>query len=248
MYEINSLISEACGIHAGDGYMRDEGIRREIDISGNVDEADYYLDHVCPIFSDIFGVEICPRFFPHRNTFGFVLRGKDFTNVLHEFGFSYGNKTKTVAVPNRILITQDRLIYSSFLRGILDTEGHIGFRRYYGKGYDSFKTTHKVYPFISIATVSKQLHEDLKVMLNFLGFTFNSNFYQPKKKGQSSVYKITLNGINNMNKWMEEIGSKNNSKFSRYQIWEKFGFCPTNLSYAQRKDILNGENLHLLGL
>jgi hypothetical protein len=40
---------------------------------------------------------------------------------------------------------------------------------------------------------------------------------------------------------MELIGMKNEVKRSRYGVWKAFGFCPTNLTFEQRKGILNGD-------
>ena len=48
-------IAEICGIHAGDGYLRNEGYQRELDISGNIDEKEYYDSHVVPLFERVFG-------------------------------------------------------------------------------------------------------------------------------------------------------------------------------------------------
>ncbi|MDP2906846.1 MAG: hypothetical protein Q8O03_02800 [Nanoarchaeota archaeon] len=47
---LNSETAEICGIHAGDGYLRNDGRRRELDISGNVEEQTYYDNHVIPLF------------------------------------------------------------------------------------------------------------------------------------------------------------------------------------------------------
>gem|GEM_PF-3284239 len=40
---------------------------------------------------------------------------------------------------------------------------------------------------------------------------------------------------------MYNIGFKNPSKFAKYEIWRRFGFCPTNLSYVQITQILNNQ-------
>lgn len=43
MIELNVELAEVCGIHAGDGYMRArEGNKGEVDISGGVEEREYY--------------------------------------------------------------------------------------------------------------------------------------------------------------------------------------------------------------
>ena len=69
-------IAEICGIHAGDGYLRNDGRRVEWDISGNIEEKNYYDKEVIPLFNKIFDLNIKGRFFKGRNTYGFVIRNK----------------------------------------------------------------------------------------------------------------------------------------------------------------------------
>ena len=49
-------LAEICGIHAGDGYLRGgEGNSRwELDISGSVEEKEYYDLHVKRLFEKVF--------------------------------------------------------------------------------------------------------------------------------------------------------------------------------------------------
>lgn len=48
--KINIELAEICGIHVGDGYLRNDGRRREFDISGSIEEKEYYDWHVIPLF------------------------------------------------------------------------------------------------------------------------------------------------------------------------------------------------------
>ena len=47
-------LAEVCGIHAGDGYLRNDGKRRELDIGGGFEEKEYYGNHVAPLFEKVF--------------------------------------------------------------------------------------------------------------------------------------------------------------------------------------------------
>jgi len=51
-------------------------------------------------------------------------------------------------------------------------------------------------------------------------------------------YGFALNGIKNMEKWLNIIGIGNHTKYSRFMIWKKYGFCPTNTTYTERLKIL----------
>ncbi len=114
----------------------------------------------------------------------------------------------------------------------------IGFRKYYGENYKEFKRKFHNYPKIEITTVSQKLSQDIKRIVSKMGFSYNLYAHYPKKEKESVSYKITINGVPMIKKWMQEIGTKNYTKLSRYLIWERFGFCPTNLTLSQRKDIL----------
>jgi len=47
-----------------------------------------------------------------------------------------------------------------------------------------------------------------------------------------------LYGYDKVNKFFQEIGSKNPVKISRYKVWKKLGHCPANTSLEQREEIL----------
>ncbi|MBS3100363.1 hypothetical protein J4463_04085 [Candidatus Pacearchaeota archaeon] len=126
MAEMTPELSEICGIHAGDGYLRDDGQRRELDISGSFEEQIYYDRHVIPLFSKEFNLKVNGRIFASRRTYGFVLRGKKITRFFNqELGFCLGSKSLIVKVPEQILYSDSLLIISRFLRGLFDTDGSL---------------------------------------------------------------------------------------------------------------------------
>lgn len=239
MVSITPELAEICGIHAGDGYLR---IRKngkiELDITGNIEEKTYYDDHVILLFNQFFGLNLNGRNYT-KGSYGFVTTNPQF-KILNELGFPFGKKSLVVRVPTLIFESEDKLIYSGFLRGLFDSDGHIGFRKCYGK-YKSFKTHFHHYPFISLTTISLKLAEEVSFMLKELGINNFVSIYSPRKLNENTTYKIIINGVKRVNLWMNLIGSKNPVKLSRYLVWKKFGFCPTNLSLQQREDILNNK-------
>lgn len=232
-------LAEVCGIHAGDGYLRGPDKRRELDISGSIEEQEYYNNHVVPLFEKAFDLKINAKFFPGRNTYGFVIRNKEAITKMHDFGFPYGAKSTIVSAPKKVLNSKNKEVKCMFLRGLFDTDGCLHFlKRNYGK-YGIFKSTREYYPRIAIRIVSKKLFQDICTLLTNLGFNYYSNNYQPKSPNFNYCYGIYLSGTGNLEKWIQNIGFKNSCKLSRYSVWKEHGFCPANLSFEQRKQILN---------
>lgn len=241
MKELTPELAEICGIHAGDGYLRNEGHRRELDISGSVEEIDYYNNHVKSLFEAFFNLKVNTRLFPHRNTYGFVIRDKKIIEFVHKLGFPYGSKSAVVRIPKKILESENSLLHTRFLRGLFDTDGNINFKKRYGN-YIDFKKTHHVYPVITLSTTSVGLAEDIIVLLNKLTIRF-SFFIETKsrKPTENPSHRIMINGVAGVEKWMQMIGMKNEIKSSRYEIWKRFGFCQPFTTFEQRKSILNGD-------
>lgn len=234
--KINKRIAEICGIHAGDGYLRNDGKRKELDISGNIEEKDYYENHVIPLFLKQFNIIIKCKFFKSRNTYGFVIRDASIIKFMHELGFPYGAKSNNVRMPSRIL--NDKHLLKYFLRGYFDTDGGVYFSKKYGN-YNKFKKKTHNYPSISISTVSKEFFNDLKHALISLGFKPSCCITKHKNKNWNNTHRIFLYGAGQTKKWMKLIGTKNSVKYTRYAIWGRYGFCPTHLTLKQRQNILN---------
>lgn len=248
MVSMNEELAEICGIHAGDGYLRNDGQRIELDISGNIEESEYFDKHVSFLFKNVFDINLEPKFFPARNTYGIVIRERKI-EILHSLGFTYGNKTLNVRIPQDIMDSDNKRVIAGFLRGLFDTDGNLSFRKYYGGGYKPFKVKNHTYPVVSITTVSRNLFNDVSVILNRLDIQYSCYSHKSKRICESEYFKIIINGAPRLQKWMELVGMKNFSKYSRYLIWERHGFCPTKLNLQQRKDILNNKlDPYLIGL
>jgi len=227
---IDSRLSEIAGIHSGDGYLRYIGKRKELDLSGSLEEKDYYDLFLKPLFESCFNVVVKSKYFPSRRTYGFVLRDKNVINSLIQLGFPSGKKTFIVRCPKEILFSSNFQILSSFLRGYFDTDGCLFF--------DKKQTKFYYYPRIVISSVSNGLIEDVKIILIKLGF--KPCYYIKKSKyiNESDSYILILNGVKNLELWMQLIGFNNPVKRTKYELWKELGHCPP-LSYKQRFYILN---------
>jgi intein/homing endonuclease len=234
-------LAEAVGIYVGDGYLRYAGRRKELDISGNYEEKEYYGSHVIPLFNSVFGLNIMGRYFPSRRTYGFVIRDIGVIEVFKNLGFPSGNKSLSVRIPTSILNNSDPSIHYSFLRGYFDTDGCLTYMKRCGRSYVKNKQTYHCYPRLLLTSVSERLLGDMKVLLQRYNFRFYSTIYQHKQEKWNDSHRVYLVGPKNLKRWMDLIGIKNSTKLSRFQIWTKYGFCSTNTTYNQRINILSGK-------
>lgn len=235
--------AEICGIHAGDGYLRGKDHRNELDISGNLEEKEYYENNLSALFRKVFDIEIICKHFPSRNTYGFVVRDKNIVEILHDAGFPYGNKSTIVKIPEFVLNSEDSEIHASFLRGLFDTDGCVHFwKRNKGK-YGEFKKNHHYYPIIKFTTVSIKLSEGIKTLLEKMGFQkIGYYIYTPKKQKENKKYTLTLYGPEKVEKFFNIIAPKNPVKISRYLLWKKLGHCPPYSTYKERLETLKNTN------
>jgi len=191
---VSAELAEIFGIHAGDGYLRNDGKRRELDISGHVEDKEYYDKHVAKLFLKEFGIEPICRYFPSRNTYGFVVRQKEIIELFHKFGFPYGRKGDIVKVPKCILLSRNLSVKAKFLRGLADTDGCLTFDRKFNGKYSKFKREKNYYPRIILTTISEKLCKDVSSLLRNLNFRHYVQKYKPKRIEEHMKYKIWITG------------------------------------------------------
>jgi hypothetical protein len=237
--KINSNLSELAGIHAGDGYLRYLGKRKELDISGSIDEKNYYDSNVIPLINNLFNLSTSGKFFKSRNTYGVVVRDKNVLQVLANLGFPSGKKTTIVKIPQVILESENNQIIISFLRGYFDSDGSVTFCKKIGNS-SHFQQKYNYYPRIMFTCCSKYLTMGFVSLAEQLGFSCSVSYIKSKKPTENDKYKIQIVGKESILKWMDLIQPKNHSKVSRFLIWKKYGFCPPNTTYEERTTILEG--------
>ncbi|MDO8656097.1 MAG: LAGLIDADG family homing endonuclease [Nanoarchaeota archaeon] len=237
---ITPELAEIIGIYIGDGYLRYEGSRKELDISGGYEEKEYYDNHVIPLCNQTFNISITGKFFPSRSTYGFVIRDRSVLEIFKEMGFPSGNKSAIIKIPDIIKYSDNKEIITRFLRGYFDTDGCVCFRnRKGGKSYSVYQQKYHYHSRILLTSVSEYLIEDLNVMLTTLGFKFNISSRTPKQHNWNKTFTIAIVGKDNLERWIALIGMKNTVKLSRYLIWKKFGFNPPHTTFEQRLNILD---------
>lgn len=231
--ELTKELCEVLGIFAADGSMQDS----HICMWGNITEdREYYDELVCPLFSKIFNKTIHAHEKKSNSVYGFYVCGQKAVETLKEFGFCK-KKTYTVKVPKVILESEDLLFYSSFIRGFADCDGYISFLKRKGK-YCEFKRKFHTYPRIGIKIASKDMIEEISLMLKKLGILHTLRTEKSRAPNLSDIYSIEIRGKERTEKYISLIGFNNSAQYSKYLVWKKFGFCPAKTNIKQRQLIL----------
>ncbi len=228
---------EAVEIFVGDGYLRYHGKRKELDISGSYDEKEYYDSHVIPLFETVFNIKIIGKYFPSRNTYGFVIRERRVIEIFKWLGFPSGSKGTSVHLHHNLMSHCKKTPNAAarFLRGYFDTDGCLTYMKHNKNKY------HR-YPRLIFTSISSELIKQTKELIGMFGICFYGSIRKYPKKGKwNTQHRIFICGRDELLCFMKNIGSKNSTKYSRYLIWKIHGFCPTNITFDQRINIIHGK-------
>jgi len=232
--KLTKEFAEILGMFAADGSMQED----HICMWGNIyEDQEYYDEIVCQLFSKVFNKKIVAHEKKSNSVYGFYICDKKVIKSFKELGFSR-NKTYTVKAPKRIIESNNKEIISAFIRGFTDCDGCLTFMKRKEKGYCKFKRKFHAYPRILIGGVSEKMMEDLSYLLKKIDMAHSKHILKVKKANEKNQVIISIRGINRLKIWKERIGFNNHAKTTKYLIWKKFGFCPTNINLKQRQLIL----------
>lgn len=194
------ILGEACGIFSGDGSLYQTKRSYVLEVRGNKKELPYYMNHVKPIFEEIFSknLKIIKRSYPGGYVVGIRICGSNamkIFNILLEFPI--GKKSNKVKIPK--IIFNNHEYWKDYIRGVFDTNGSVYLRKT-GKKYKN--------PVIDIASNSIEHLLQLKEILRDLGF----NMWLEKGN-----FKIRMAGLKNMKRFFKEIKPHNNTKQKRFK-------------------------------
>jgi intein/homing endonuclease len=234
-------IAEFLGWHLGDGCISITNKYAEFALTGDiVEEYPFYNDVVVPSFNRLFREHLTKQAnlkkYKSTGVCGLYVFDSAFVSMLQsKFNLPSGKKL-TIKVP-KIIKTQEQK--KDFLRGIFDTDGSIYFcKSNYKTKNESLFTKFHYKPKIKLATIAKNVMEEVYNMLVDLGF--DPRVYTPRKQRENEnyMYPVVLDRTADTNKWIEEIGFRNVKHSTKVQIWRQFGFCPPFTTLKQRKLII----------
>ena len=209
MYKLNKELAEFYGILLGDGciskFYSQNRNKEIIRIDGHgTDDLEYYK-HIQKIIKTITKRDINVKKRKHKNAIFLTFSNKKFSGFLNsKLGFPYGKKVGMTI--NQELLKKESIKY--VLRGLFDTDGSIYFTK------NNWKREERTYPIIELSSHNNNLLNQLLKILRERKFNPILSHYKDS---------IKLHGKKQVTKWMDEIGSSNPHKKSKYSIWEKHG-------------------------
>lgn len=159
--KVDSRLAEIFGIIVGDGYIRTKK-PWWVSVESGKEEKDYIEERVAPLFREVFETDFTVRFFDRHgkknDDYGILINSEKLVNFFKNFGLAVSHDF--IEVPKVILKNEN--LWTHFLRGYFDTDGHISFFTHNGV-YNS-------YPRISSNTVSKKTLWSSRYHFKGLGF------------------------------------------------------------------------------
>ncbi len=240
--ERNICTAELVGLSFGDGGLtyRSSSQRVKFQLRGSlIEDKEHYDNYIIPLFNKeimlpLFSRNVGIVFNKRINFYGLSVESVKIEKPLNYLGIPSGVKEE-LSIPK--WIKDDRKYLLSFLRGFFDTDGSISCQRNYSIKNNKFHTQIRIY----LSCTSKRLMEDIYNSLKLFEYKVSFNSYPPSKKGKKNFYTVKVSGGIQVDKWMNEIGSKNPKHLTKYLVWKNFGLCPPYTSLELRKKILKKE-------
>ena len=202
--EITKGTAELIGVIIGDGHIYRKNRKYQIGITGSPITDKEYFEILKDLIFREWKKEVKIKF--RERGLRIVFDSKKICNFLiNDLNFPHGKgKGERVEIPK--IIFDDLNLVKHTIRGITDTDGSV---------FVSRKPGIEKYPCIEITTTSKNLANQLKLVLTEIGFRVTLRSHKPKIPSSLIVYRIALNGKKNLEKWIKEIGFSNSYKQDR---------------------------------
>jgi hypothetical protein len=203
-------LAEFLGILTGDGYLNfySDQYKYLIEIYGDSRLDKNYLEsYVTSLVKKLFNLVATTHKKKDQNSLCLRLISKGLVNYLVYVGFKKGRKEQ-IGIPN--WINSSRNYMFSFIKGLADTDCSIHYR--------------KDYPIISFTSKSEVLVSEVFNFLKQEGF-LTKNYYKETRhdvrfKSPSIVYRLRLNGRENLRLWFKYIYFRNKRHLIKIKKWD----------------------------
>jgi len=242
--KIDGDLAELMGIHIGDGCISENDRYSEYYLGGDIiEEKEYHNTWVGPLFNrkimqPLFKKNVNYKEHPKVGIYGFHIFNKKLVNFFNkELGIKSGPKIN-VSIPKIIL--SNNYLLKRFIRGLFDTDGSL----YFDKNRSAkYPTNNK--PVIKLGTVSERLVLGVFNSLKIFGLHPRIKKPYKGKRDKNVVHTVLLYRKADIEFFINKICFKNIKHSSKWLLFKKLGYCPSNTKLAQRKAMLinNSKNL-----
>jgi len=215
-------LAEETGIHIGDGSLLFRKKENHYDYFVCLSrEEELYKNHVINLINKLYGI------LPSRidtdkieKSINIEYNSKLLLLWKSSLGLPVGNK-KNITIPELVL---NSIFITDCLRGIFDTDGSVTFKK---KNHNNHN-----YPVLKIDNKSSKLILQINSILKKIGISSSFQLNRPhfsSNGSKSLISTIYVSGKSNLVKWFNLISPKNEIHITKFEIWQKFGFCPLGL-------------------
>ena len=190
---MNKQISEFIGAFIGDGCLnlynrKDRPSNVEtLNFTGSwINDSQYYKEIINNIIKTNFKANLRMYRRKEDNTIRVIISNKKVINFLKSLGYTFGPKTNSVYIPNKII--KNKELSLACLRGIFNTDGCI-YRRY-SKKYNRHKKIYSNYKVIQFKSNSNRLIKQIKFIL----YRENISTNKITQDNRAYVLRITTQG------------------------------------------------------
>ncbi len=202
-YETSLEEAELIGALLGDGHIYRRNRKYIVGFTGNpITDRDYF-EYLKKLISTVWHKEAKIKF--RERAVRIQLNSKSLVyRLIEEFKIPfYKGKCAKVKIPKQI--AKDWKLAKCAIRGVMDTDGSV---------FMADKPGSPNYPSIELTTTSKDLSEQVRNLLRNQGFKVANIWAYCSKTSVLPAYKVPLNGRQNLEKWIREIGFSNPHKKS----------------------------------
>lgn len=236
-------ISELCGAIMGDGWIQEN--ERGFFITGDpINDKEYYDSHITKLINRILSIITKPKNFPYWKVYGISLYKQNLIKKLLSFGLAKGKKVNSAYIPDWIYNSFDNRLHLAFIRGVFDTDGCIFFQKDYTKYANNFNSKYHCKIRLRITSISKTLIDQIYGLckkFNIRCIIRKLNGGYSHNRNRSDVYILEINELKSIHRWFNELKPSNPKHTTKYEVWQKFGFCPPHTTLKQRRDILKNQ-------
>ena len=208
--KVNRNFALLYGIMLGDGCLSlVYGKKKFVAIAGCIyDDIPFFEKVVKPSIKKLIGKDISTKFIPSRGSIQLNFIKNSLFDFIRSFGFPVGKKGNLLFIPK---IFYEKRLIKYVLRGYFATDGSLVITDNNGT----------IYPRVEANGICKFLLNEINNILNYKGI--NCKLYLAKRKPgkvwgythNHPVYRLQMNGKDNLKKFTREIGFINPKQIER---------------------------------